>query len=81
MLLEIIHCLFHGGLDFVEFGGVEKYNIKKKVMADSYISLRHEFSCFADVFVFTECVYCDHTCFYHSQYYAQEPQPYCASLL
>jgi len=30
VLLEIIHCLFHGGLDFVEFGGVEKYNIKKK---------------------------------------------------
>ena len=32
-------------------------------MVDSDISLRHEFSCFADVFVFTECVYCDQTCF------------------
>jgi hypothetical protein len=29
---------------------------------DSDISLRHEFICFADVFVFTYCVYCGQTC-------------------
>jgi hypothetical protein len=32
-------------------------------MADSDISLRHDCRCFAEVVVFTECVYCDHTCF------------------
>lgn len=32
-------------------------------MVGSDVLLRYEFSCFGDVFVLTECVYCDQTCF------------------